>query len=73
MKLKRTKTHLVFKMSRTEYDKLCCILDLGLQDVESPSSYDRDADFAWLFMNSPTEPEDEPKFHPVQNYKRGAA
>jgi hypothetical protein len=44
---------------------LAQIIDLGLQDVESPSCYDTAARFSEALISIPTEPHSKPKFREV--------
>lgn len=68
MKYKATKTHLVFKLTRTEFRRISNIIDLGLCDVNETlnGAYTKDADIAESFMTVNTEADREPKFKKVE-------
>lgn len=66
MKYKSTKTHVIVKFSRRELRSINRILDLGICDVESPSSYDKDVEIAELLCMLRTEPDPDPKFRKVE-------
>jgi hypothetical protein len=68
VKYKATKTHLVFKMSRTEYNRLCNVLTIGIEDLSDTSlpAYRTDMKLAQAFKAVDENPDEEPKFKPVE-------
>lgn len=68
MKAKRTQTHIVLRLSRREFVRLCSVIDLGLADIGETLNehYKKDAALAEAIMRLPVSPEKDPVFREVR-------